>query len=539
MITRILIADDNSANLYMLESLLKGYGIEAISAENGKDALDKARLNPPDLIISDILMPVMDGYTLCRHWKSDEKLKHIPFVFYTATYTEPKDEAFALSLGAERFIIKPQEPDVFMNMIKELLEKGYAVKQVVNEPLGEEMEFFRQYNEILFKKLEKKMMDLETANRKLKCLEEQYRLSFENVTDIVWTVDTGFNVQKMSPSMEGMLGYKSQDFIGRSLSDLVKILTPESMERAMAEISSVMSGQTIPTSVYSLVARDGTVRYGEFSGAPIRREGEIVGMVSVIRDITARKLAEEEILRLNAELENRVKERTARLEDSNKELEAFSYSVSHDLKSPLQHITGYSELLNKRMAESLDEKSKHYLKAITDSSIRMGKLIDDLLAFSRMGRAEMMKKKINIGNLVREILRDFQTNSRGRNIDWEIGPLPEVYGDAAMLRQVFVNLIENAYKFTQKRSNAVIEIGSDWNEKGEVCIYVKDNGIGFDMKYADKLFGLFQRLHRNEEFQGTGIGLANVRRIIHRHGGRVWGEGKVGEGATFYFTLSA
>ncbi|RPH47449.1 MAG: PAS domain S-box protein, partial [Desulfobacteraceae bacterium] len=290
---------------------------------------------------------------------------------------------------------------------------------------------------------------------------------------------------------------------------------------------------------YSLVARDGTIKHGEFSGAPIWRESKIVGMVSVIRDITRRKRAEEEIRRLNAELEHRVKERTAQLENANSELEAFSYSVSHDLKSPLQHITGYSELLNNRMAEFLDEKSKHYLKAIIDSTFRMGKLIEDLLSFSRMGRAEMLKRKTSLDSLVKEILKDFQANSYGRNIGWKVGQLPEAYGDNAMLRQVFVNLISNAYKFTQKCSEAVIEIGSACGEKGEVCIYVKDNGVGFDMKYADKLFGLFQRLHRNEDFEGTGIGLANVRRIIHRHGGRIWAEGKVGEGATFWFTLSA
>ena len=164
------------------------------------------------------------------------------------------------------------------------------------KPLGEEMEFFRQHNEILFRKLEKKMLDLETANRKLKCLEEQYRLSFENVTDVIWTIDTDFIVRKMSPSVEKMLGYKPQDFIGRSVSDLVKIFAPESMERAMAEMRMVLSGQTIPASVYSLVAKDGTVTYGEISGSPSLRDGKIVGIVSVIRDITQRKQAEEELL---------------------------------------------------------------------------------------------------------------------------------------------------------------------------------------------------------------------------------------------------
>ncbi len=539
MTKRILIVDDNSANLYMLETLLKGHGMEVTSAENGRDALDRARLSPPDLIVSDILMPVMDGYTLCREWKSDERLKHIPFVFYTATYTEPKDEAFALSLGAERFILKPQEPDIFMNIIKELFEENYAVKQAVAKPLGEEMEFFRRHNEILFKKLEKKMVDLETANRELKILEERYRLVFLHATDVIYMIDTNLNVLGISPSVERIMGYKPEDFVGRSVTDLGNILAPESFEQAVADLGLILKGETISAAVYRFIAKDGTVKYGEVSGSPILCDGRIIGTISVARDITRRKLAEDEILRLNAELEQRIIDRTVQLKDSNKELESFSYTVSHDLKSPLQHITGFAELLNKREYETLDEKSRQYLKRISDSAISMGKLIDDLLSFSRMARVEMMKRKTNLNSLVKEILRDFQVDERGKNIDWKIGQLPEVYGDSAMLKQVLVNLISNAFKYTKMRTDAVIEIGSTIGEKGEVCFFVRDNGAGFDMKYVDKLFGMFQRLHRSEEFEGTGIGLANVRRIINRHGGKVWAEGKVGEGATFFFTLSA
>ena len=293
MIKKVLIVDDNSTNLYMLETLLKGYGFEVTSAENGKDALDKARLNPPDLIVTDILMPVMDGYALCREWKSDDTLKHIPLVFYTATYTEPKDEEFALSLGADRFILKPQEPDIFMNMLKEVLEEKYTARQVVTKPLGEEMEFFRQHNEILFKKLEKKMSDLEIANQKLRILEERYRLSFENVTDVIYTIDTDLNILSISPSVERILGYKPQDFIGRPVSDLGYILTPESFEQAIADISLILKGETIPATIYRFIAKDGTIKYGEVSGSPIMREGKIIGIISVARDITDRKRAEE------------------------------------------------------------------------------------------------------------------------------------------------------------------------------------------------------------------------------------------------------
>ncbi|MCX5830662.1 MAG: PAS domain S-box protein [Deltaproteobacteria bacterium] len=291
----ILIVDDDSTNLYMLETLLKGYGFEVISAENGKDALDKAILNPPDLIVTDILMPVMDGYALCRRWKSDDTLKHIPLVFYTATYTGSKNEDFALSLGAERFIIKPQEPDILMSILKEVLEENYVVKQVATKPLEEEMEVFRQYNEILFSKLEKKMLDLEIANQELRILEESYRLSFENVSDVIYTLDTDLNIISISPSVEKILGYKPQDFIGRPVSDLGNVLTPESFEQALADMSLILKGDTIHATIYRFIAKDGTIKYGEVSGSPVMREGKIIGIISVARDITDREQAEEEL----------------------------------------------------------------------------------------------------------------------------------------------------------------------------------------------------------------------------------------------------
>jgi PAS domain S-box-containing protein/putative nucleotidyltransferase with HDIG domain len=293
MVKKVLIVDDNSANLYMLESMLKGYGLEVTSAKNGKDALDKARLNPPDLIVTDILMPVMDGYALCRQWKSDDTLKTIPLIFYTATYTGPKDEKFALSLGADGFIIKPQEPDIFMDMLKEVLGEKYTSRQVVNKPLGEEMEFFRQHNETLFRKLEKKMSELEISNQKLKALEETYRLSFENVMDVIYSIDTDLNVSSVSPSVEKILGYKPQDFIGRSVLDIANILTPESFEQAVADIRMILKGETILASVYRFIAKDGTLKYGEVSGSPITQDGRITGLISVARDITDRRVAQE------------------------------------------------------------------------------------------------------------------------------------------------------------------------------------------------------------------------------------------------------
>ncbi|MHB8770112.1 MAG: response regulator [Syntrophales bacterium] len=301
---KILIVDDSGDNRYLLKSLLEEEGFAVVEAENGREALEKAEADPPDLIVSDILMPVMDGYLLCRKCKADERLRQIPFVFYTATYTEPKDEKFALSLGADRFVLKPQEPESLIGILHEVLRERSTAGEREPKPLGEEMEFFRQYNDILFKKLEKKMLDLETANRKLKCLEEQYRLSFENVTDIVWTIGADLRIMKMSPSVERMLGYKPAELIGRSIAELAKIFAPDSTERAMNEIGSVLKGETIPASVYPLVTKGGTITYGEISGSPILRDGKIVGMVSVIRDITKRKRAEDELHSMNLFLDS-------------------------------------------------------------------------------------------------------------------------------------------------------------------------------------------------------------------------------------------
>jgi light-regulated signal transduction histidine kinase (bacteriophytochrome) len=237
-----------------------------------------------------------------------------------------------------------------------------------------------------------------------------------------------------------------------------------------------------------------------------------------------------------AQLEVRVRERTEELQHTNGELEAFTYSVSHDLRAPLRHITGFASLLEQQAGESLGTESKRYLKTITDAAGRMAALIDDLLAFSRMGRAPVSKRRIELAQVVREARSEVSADINGRRVDWAIHELPAVDADPALLRPVIVNLLSNALKYSSTREESHIEVGTE-RRPGEVVIFVRDNGVGFDMAYAHKLFGVFQRLHRADEFSGTGIGLANVRRIIHRHGGKTWAEGAVDQGATFYFSL--
>jgi light-regulated signal transduction histidine kinase (bacteriophytochrome) len=253
-----------------------------------------------------------------------------------------------------------------------------------------------------------------------------------------------------------------------------------------------------------------------------------------LKEIAERKRAEAEIKALNKDLEFHV----TQLESANKELESFSYSVSHDLRAPLRHINGYVELLLKNASSALDEKSLRYLTTISESANRMGLLIDDLLTFSRIGRVEMQKTVFSLEQLVEEVVGDLEHETNGREIVWERGrPLPDVYGDRSLMKLVFLNLIANAIKFTAPRNQARIQIGTASGGDDETVVFVRDNGVGFDMKYADKLFGVFERLHAAEQFEGTGIGLANVQRIIHRHGGKTWAEGEVDGGAAFYVSI--
>jgi light-regulated signal transduction histidine kinase (bacteriophytochrome) len=247
---------------------------------------------------------------------------------------------------------------------------------------------------------------------------------------------------------------------------------------------------------------------------------------------SAASQVDEEVRKLSAELERKDAEITA----LNQELEALSYSVSHDLRAPLRHISGFASLMQKNAA-TLDEKNRRYLNAVEEAEQQMGQLLDALLAFSRVGRAEMHCTRICLHDLARAARDEILVQAKGRDIVWEIGALPEVEGDPALLRVALVNLISNAVKYTAPRAQARIQIGYNGEEAGEVVCFVRDNGVGFDMRYADRLFGVFQRLHRIEDFPGTAIGLAKVRRIVHRHGGRTWATGAIDEGATFYFSL--
>ena len=376
--------------------------------------------------------------------------------------------------------------------------------------------------------------DRKLAGEALRQSEERYRSLFNGMTEgfalheilcDTEGVPHDYRFLEINPAFERLTGMKRADVIGRLQSQAFPNEDPKWVEM-YGRVA--LTGEPCQFENYSPVLKR---HFEVFAYRPAPRQFAVLFM-----DITDRRHAEEEIRRLNAELEQRVRDRTAQLESANTELEAFSYSVSHDLRAPLRHVTGFVELLNKRAPDALDDKSQHYLQVISESAQQMGRLIDDLLSFSRMGRVELSKTQVNMNQLVQEAIAILQQETQGRDILWRIEPLPDVSGDPALLKTVFTNLIANALKFSRTRPQAVIEIGLS-AETDETIFYVRDNGAGFDMKYVDKLFGLFQRLHRAEEFEGTGLGLANIRRIIHRHGGRTWAEGAIDQGATVYFSL--
>ena len=373
------------------------------------------------------------------------------------------------------------------------------------------------------------------AEAALRRSEERLRRMVEDVKDYaIYLLDPDGRVATWNSGAEQIQGYKTEEIIGKPYSCF---FTPEDIRRGVPD-QALRAARERGRSVSQgwRVRKDGSRLWVHGTTTALRDEsGQIYGFSKVAHDITAEKEAKDEIRRLNEQLEQRVRERTAQLEAANQELEAFSYSVSHDLRAPLRHIASYVEILNSEAAR-LDEGSKQHLRVIANSAQHMGRLIDALLAFSRMGRAEMRQQRVSLARVIQEARSELRQEAPGRNIEWKIGSLPNVRADPFMLRQVFINLLSNALKFTRNRPVARIEIGVEDQKQATVC-FVRDNGVGFDMQYAGKLFGVFERLHAAGEFEGTGIGLANVRRIIHRHGGQTWAEGTVDGGATFYFSL--
>ena len=412
----LLIADDHAIKLQLLRAQLLAEGHTVLEATNGVEALQVLEHATVDAVISDILMPKMDGFQLCLEIRRSEKLKALPFVLYTSTYSSLDDRQLALSVGADRYVVKPSLPGVLFDALREAVQES---RDTAGRPVPQydETHVLRQYNATLVRTLEERNIEL---------------------------------------------------------------------QETLGELQA----------------------------------------------------ANAEILELNRSLESRVQQRTAELQTINRELETFSHSVSHDLRAPLRAIGGFTGMLRRDHATRLAPDAATLLERIEANVKHMASLIDDLLEFARLGRQAIRLQEVNLAQVVRECLKELTHEQEGRKVDLVLAELPPCRGDRKLLKQVLLNLLSNALKYSRQREIARIEVAADMRN-GEYVLLVRDNGVGFDMRHADKLFEVFQRLHSQSEFQGSGVGLAIVKRIIDKHDGRVWAESVPNQGATFYFSIPA
>ena len=371
------------------------------------------------------------------------------------------------------------------------------------------------------------LLAIEDVTARRQAEEERDRF-FTLSNDLLCIADADGYLRRVSPAVRDILGWTQEEFMARPFLEFVH---PEDHTATLQVVDRMLkAGERVLSFENRYRHKDGRWRVLSWRATP-HTDGR---MYANARDVTDRRHAEEEILRLNQDL----RQRATQLEAINAELEAFSYSVSHDLRAPLRHVEGFAQLLRKHAGTGLDATGLRFVETIVSSSRKLGVLIDELLQFSRLGRSEMKRARVDMRALAEEVWQELQLgDAAGRRIAWRLGDLPVVEGDNALLRQVWRNLLGNAVKYTRNREAAEVEVTGGRDGADGLVFAVRDNGAGFDMKYAAKLFGVFQRLHADREFEGTGVGLANVRRIVQRHGGRTWAEGRPGEGATFHFSL--
>jgi PAS domain S-box-containing protein len=496
------MVEDEAHDAALVEHALKDGGFDfTFKRVDTEDAfLKEIQAFHPSVILSDHGLPAFDGFAALAIAQS--KVPDVPFIFVTGSLGEEM-AINALKTGATDFVLKHHLATLPPAVHRALRQADFRVQR-------------RQ------------------AEEALQSSEEKYRSLVELSPDALFVVQSDERIIFINSAGVKLLGAAApENLIGKSVREIIHPSSWKSVQQRLAQMFH--EGKPTPFRERKMLRLDGTTVDVEVAAAPLTFHGKPAAQ-AIAHDITERKRSEEEIRRLNVDLERRVCERTTELETANKELEAFSYSVSHDLRAPLRHIEGFVEILVANKTSGLDEESAQHLETIAEASKKMGRLIDDLLTFSRTARAELNKLRFPFGDLVRASIRDLQHETVHRRVEWSVCEMPDVNADPALLRQVMLNLISNALKYTRTRKVARIEIGNASNGH-ENIFFIADNGVGFDPKYAHKLFGVFQRLHRAADFEGTGIGLANVRRIINRHGGRTWAEAELDKGAKFYFSL--
>lgn len=535
---KILVVDDNEQNRYILEKLFEASQLIVISAENGKIALEKAYANPPDLIVSDILMPVMDGFSLCKIWKTNEQLKHIPFIFYTATYTEPKDEKFAMKLGADLFVIKPQEPHILMELLKNFLEEdNKTCRAADNRPLGSEMEIFRQYNEILFKKLEKKMLDLENVNQRLNREIEEHKKTEENLKRLtqameespvaIFITDLQGNIEYANPKFSQLNGYSNDEIIGKNHSTLrSKEIPPE----LYSEIAQNLVAGNIWRGELCNRKKNGELFWEYVTVSPVRNDaGEIINYMVVQEDLSERRKLEEQ-LRQAQKLEG---------------IGQLASGVAHDFNNILMAILGYASLTSLNMQP--DDPLKLNVQKILEYSEKASMLTKSLLAFSREQATNLTNFNLN------SLVNDFQTFLRPllrEDIEMQTictKDILAVKADKGQIEQVIMNLATNARDAMPDGGHLIIatnlvELNEEfvktqgYGKPGQYAeISATDTGSGMDQKTIEKIFEPF--FTTKEQGKGTGLGLAVVYGIVRKHNGYIITNSEPGKGTTFKIML--
>lgn len=527
---KVLIVDDVAENRYILEKVLGGHQMEVMSAQNGQAALDKAYANPPDLIISDILMPVMDGYTLCKIWKSDDHLKNIPFIFYTATYTDPKDETFAKNLGADLFIIKPQEPNVIIETIKEIIEKDHVVQSAQYQPLGSEMEFFRQYNEILFRKLEKKVLDLELLNRRLNQEIEEHKQTEEKLFKLSQSIeespvafvlmDVNGNLEYVNPQFFRISGYAPRNMIGLN----VKSLQPTgSQTDDFQEAWESVGADNIWRGEMQIKKQDGECFWAYLTLLPLKNpEGHVNSMMMIMEDTSEKRQLEAQLIQ------------SQKLEG----IGQLAGGVAHDFNNILTAIIGYAQLVYLNMQN--DDTNRGHIKHILDYSEKAATITKSLLAFSRKQTTNLSCFNVNdlISDFQKLLLRlmpeniEIQTQFTSQKLS--------VLVDQVQLEQVIMNLATNARDAMPDGGLIIIatnmtEIDQEFiksNGYGRTGSYAQitmaDMGRGMNRQTLDKIFEPF--FTTKEPGKGTGLGMTIVYNIVSRHNGFITVESEPGKG---------